>query len=168
MMTADRKIEIEYQANAKDYRRILLWYQWKKLVLSNVVIILVAVAFLYFANFDDGLISIALFLLFLPIIVIGIAYWSIWRQAGKIEKVFEPAKVVFSEEGMQSTGESASASMKWDKFHKVQETSEDFIFFPQHNIFYTVPKRFFHSQNEISEFRELLGEKLADRATLQN
>jgi hypothetical protein len=103
----------------------------------------------------------------LPVLILAIFYWGISRQAEKIEKVFEPAKVVFTEKGIRSSGESSSAEMDWKNFYRVYETKQDFIFFPERNIFYTIPKRFFGGIDKIYALRELLRETLTDRAKLK-
>jgi len=169
-MTENKNIEVEYLATAKDYRRVLFWYSWKRqaIILAITVLIGVPLLYAYGSTPSSGIrppVVIVGFLLFLPLLVLVIFMWGIRRQAAKIEKIFEPAKVVFSGRGMHSTSESASAQMNWEKFHKVYETKEDFIFFPQHTVFYTIPKRFFN-KHQIAEFKELLREKLDNRAKL--
>jgi hypothetical protein len=172
-MAENKNIEVEYLATAKDYRRVLLWYRWKRLALTIAIAVLIGIPILYAAFFsadtDNRPPGIVLwFLLILPLLVLASFYWGIWRQAEKIEKVFEPVKVVFSADGMESAGELSSAGMDWDQFYKIYETKNDFIFFPEKKIFYTIPKRFFDGQNSVVRFRELLREKLDRRAKLQN
>lgn len=171
-MTENKIIEVEYLATAKDYRRVLLWYRWKRLALVIVITILVGTPILYSAFFSADINNrppgvVLWFLFILPLLVLVVFYWGISRQAEKIEKVFEPVKAIFNEKGLQSSGESSSAQMDWDKFYEVYETKQDFIFFPERKIFYTIPKRFFNGQNSILEFRKLLKEKLNNRAKLQ-
>jgi hypothetical protein len=57
--------------------------------------------------------------------------------------------------------------MDWDKFYRVYETKQDFIFFPERKFFYTIPKRFFKEQDSAARFRELLRVKLDRRARLR-
>ena len=171
-MPENKNIEVEYLATAKDYRRVLLWYRWKRLALIIAVTFLVGIPILYSAFSVDPASrppgAVLWFLLILPLLVLAVFYWGIRRQAERIEKIFEPVKVVFSEDGLESNGESSSAEMKWSDFYQVYETGQDFIFFPEKHIFYTIPKRFFTGHNETSEFRKLLSDKLGDKAKLQN
>lgn len=167
-MTENRKFEVEYLATAKDYRRVLLWYRWKRLAVIIAVTFLIGIPILYSAFSGDAInrppAVVLWFLLVLPILVLASFYWGIWRQAERIEKIFEPARVVFTENGMRSAGESSSAEMDWDDFYRVYETNQDFIFFPEKKIFYTIPKRFFQNANEIIEFKKLLQKKLGSKA----
>ncbi len=170
-MTENRKFEVEYLVTAKDYRRVLLWYRWKRLAVIIAVTFLIGLPILYSA-FSGDVNSrppavVLWFLLVLPVLVLASFYWGIWRQAERIEKIFEPAKVVFTEDGMSSAGEFSSAEMDWDDFYRIYETNQDFIFFPGKKIFYTIPKRFFQNANEISEFKKLLREKINVRARLK-
>ena len=170
-MTENKTIEVEYLATAKDYRRVLLWYRWKRLALVIVITVLVGIPILYSAFFSADINNrppavVLWFLFILPLLVLVIFYWGISRQAEKIEKVFEPVKAIFNEEGMRSTGESSSGQMDWDKFYEVYETRQDFIFFPEKKIFYTIPKRFFYDTDKILEFKKILRENLKERAKL--
>jgi hypothetical protein len=172
--TVENKIiEVEYLATAKDYRRVLIWYRWKRLAITIAVAVLVGIPILYSAFFSTDIGGrppgmVLWFLLILPLLVLAVFYWGISRQAERIEKIFEPAKVVFTEEGMESAGDSSSARMDWDDFYKIYETKQDFIFFPEKKIFYAIPKRFFADQNLVARFRELLREKMGSSARLQS
>ena len=170
-MTENKTIKVEYLATAKDYRRVLLWYRWKRLAAVIAFAVVVGIPILYSAFAGDASSrppGIVLWFLFvLPLLVLVVFYWGISRQAEKIEKVFEPVKVIFSEKGMESAGESSSAEMSWNDLYKIYETKQDLIFFPERTIFYTIPKRFFKEQDQISALRNLLKNKLGDRAKLQ-
>lgn len=172
LMAENKKIEIEYLATAKDHRRVLFWYGWKKLAVMIGVVVLGTAPVLYWAFFsaspnDRPPGFILWFLLILPLLIPLIFFWGISRQAERLEKIFEKAKVIFNGQGLKAAGESAG-EMRWDEFYRVYETKQDFIFFPEEKVFYTIPKRFFPDQDQISEFRELLREKLDNRARLQN
>jgi hypothetical protein len=163
-------IQVEYLATAKDYRRVLLWYRWKRLAVVIGFTILVGIPILYASFVGDAAMRppgwVLWFLIVLPLLVLAIFYWGISRQADAIEKVFEPVKAEFDERGLNASGENSSARMKWEDFYKVYETKQDFIFFPEKKIFYTIPKRFFGEQNTIANFKELLRAKLDSKAKL--
>jgi hypothetical protein len=171
-MAENKTIEVEYLATAADYRRVLLWFRWKRLALIIGITVLVGVPVLLSAFSGDAGTRppafVLWFLFILPVLVLAIFYWAISRQADRIEKIFEPVKVVFTEEGLSSSGESSSAQMDWNDLYKVYETKKDFIFFPERKIFYTIPKRFFGARDTVTKFRELLREKLDSRAKLQS
>jgi len=97
----------------------------------------------------------------------SVLYWAIRNQANKATKAAERAQVTFDSEGYHAFSESVSSSRNWSKFEKVVETNSDFVFFPQENIFYPIPKRFFDSEDQISKLRVLLRAYLGDKAKLK-
>jgi hypothetical protein len=170
-MTDNKKIEVEYLATAADYRRVLLRYRWKRLAAIIAVAVLIEFVVLYSAFFTMDASArppgfVLWFLLVLPLLILAIFYWGISRQAERIEKLFEPVKAVFDENGIRSKGESSTAEMAWEDFYRVQETKLDFIFYPEKNIFYTIPKRFFGSEGKVKDFRELLKDSLNSKIKL--
>ncbi len=169
-------IKIDVRANAADYRRVLLWYQWKRQLFTSIVWLIVVLPALYMVSSEAGLIwlrtsktaPLELFaiLMLLPLTMAVNAYFGIWRRAKKIEQISESIKLVFSESGVKSESESTSNYRSWNKFDKVYETKEDFIFFPQDIVFYTVPRRFFSNPSQIEELKDLLKTNLGQRAKL--
>jgi YcxB-like protein len=175
-MGNEQKIEVEVDVKAADYRRILFWYHWKRIALIGLVWLILFPAILWFVAFGAGaspftsnnnspLIVFVLFAL-LPILLCGSFYFSIWKQAKKIEKISERTHFIFSESGIDSKNTLAASQFSWERINKICETKTDFIFFSQENVFYTVPKRFFVSDEQIKNFKILLAEKLGKQAKL--
>lgn len=172
----EKRIEIEVFNTAQDYRRVLIQTSLKKLYVAGILYFLVVTPMLWLTFFGAGanpfdgknnsvLIVMALFAL-LPILLVGGIYSNIWRQAKTIERTLEPAKFAFSENGLETNSKSTSTKVTWDAFQKVQELKEDFLFYPQKNIFYTIPKRSFTNDLQIEDFRSLVREKLGKKAKL--
>lgn len=177
-MESQQKVEVEVNAKAADYRRILFWYHWKRLVLAGFLWLIIFPAFIWVLGLSSGvnpfssennspLLILTVFGL-LPVLVGFSVYFSIWRQAKKIERISEKAIFVFDENGLKTKSESSSSQMKWDRLAKICETKKDFIFFQQENIFYTVPKISFQNDEQIDDFKKLTREKLGEKAKLKN
>ena len=175
---SERKIEVEFKTNASDYRRVLFWYQWKRLLLIAIAWLVIFFPILYIVGFGAGAnpfdsknnapLLVFVLLLLLPLMLGVSIYFGIWRQAGKIERIAEHVRMTFSEDGIQSVAESSSSQRIWEGFAKVYETKADFIFFPQENVFYTIPRRFFTNDAQIKELKSLLRAKLGNKAKLKS
>jgi YcxB-like protein len=173
-----QKIEVEVNAKAANYRRILFWYHWKRILAVAIVYLVVAPTMVWFVAFGAGTNPFDeknkdIFLIFgifavLPILLGFSIYFGIFRQAKKIEKIAEKVIFAFDEDGLETKSESISSQIKWDRFVKICETKKDFIFFPQENIFYTVPKISFKNDEQINNFKDLIREKLGEKAKLKN
>jgi YcxB-like protein len=177
-MGNDQKIEVEIDVTAEDYRRVLFWYFWKRILLVALLYLIIIPASIWFVAFGAGanpleiqnrqLLIVFVFFGMLPILLVFGRYFSIWRQAKKIENISEKSLFIFSDNGLETKSKSTSSQMLWERFAKIYETKTDFIFFPQEHVFYTIPKRFFINQNEMQDLRELVGRKLGEKAKLQN
>ena len=173
-----KKIEIEVVNTAKDYRRVLLWFYLKRLLLIGTLYLLVITPMLWLTFFGAGanpfeeknssVILVMVFFATLPILIVLGIFYGIWKQSKNIEKTLEPAKFIFSDEGLETFSESSTTKVTWNTFQRVQELKKDFLFYPQKNIFYTIPKRSFQNDFQIEEFRNLTHEKLGSKAKLKN
>jgi len=171
------KIEIVVLNTRDDYRRVLFQQQWKRIVLIAVVYLIIIVPTLWLTMFGAGanpfdaknkdpLIVMTLFGI-LPVLMIVSLYFGVWKQAKKIANITEKATFLFNEQGLKTLAESTSSQMNWERFNKIKETDQDFIFYPQENVFFVVPKRFYQDQNQIDNFRKLVNEKLGSKAKLK-
>ncbi|HMU33452.1 MAG TPA: YcxB family protein [Pyrinomonadaceae bacterium] len=170
-------VEIDFKADTSDYRRMLFWYHRSRLGLIALFWLLLVVPAYIVVLFgaggsvsgtESGLSVFALIvLLVLPLSLVINLYFGIWRHGRKLAAISEPGKVTFDEVGVSSISKSASSQMIWERFKKVYETNEDFIFFPQENVFYTIPKKLFISEAQIAELRSLLRNKLGKKAKLK-
>jgi heme/copper-type cytochrome/quinol oxidase subunit 2 len=175
-MENERKIEIEVDVKAEDYRRILFWYHWKRIAIVGLVWLLVFPLTIWFVAFgaganpfeskDNSPLPVFAIFAMIPILIVVSFYFSIWRQAKKIEKISEKTSFVFSAMGFDSKNPSTSFQTTWERLNKIHETKSDFIFFPQENVFYTIPKRFFRNDEDIQKFKSLLRETLGKKAKL--
>ena len=171
---SDRKIEVKYKSEAKDYWRVLFWHQRTRLIAVAVVYIFVAVPIVFFIEYlesgisnkvgEKGLSTVFGLFLFLPILLGVSTYFELWRRAKKTAAITEPAIAVFTDAGLSTKTLSSASEMVWSRFNKVYVTKADIIFLPYENVFYSIPKRFFVNETELAEaisiLRESLGIKL--------
>lgn len=177
-MSENQKIEIEVINTANDYRRVLLMQSYKKFAIAGILYLIVVIPMLWLTFFGAGanpldgknksVIYVMILFAVLPILIASGIYLNIWRQSKAIEKTLEPVNFIFSTDELEIKSKSSSAKTTWDSLQKIQELKEDFLFFPQNNIFYTVPKRSFQSDFQIEDFRNLVREKLGKKAKLKS
>ncbi|HRI03722.1 MAG TPA: YcxB family protein [Pyrinomonadaceae bacterium] len=171
---SNTEIRIQYTPTSSDFIRILIWYRWKRTAITLGVVLI----FLWFFTFylaavktniqDSGVVpTLLLTTIILPLALATITYLSIRRQAKKIEATAQPTEVVFEEDGIKTITPNSSTEARWERYEKVCETKSDFIFFPQHNIFFGVPKRYFSNDREVERLREILKQRMGRKATLR-
>ncbi len=172
-MENERKIEVEFESNENDFRRVLLWYHWKRMFLEYLLMIVVGIPLCYFLGFNvldikNNSWATLAFVGTLSVLLMLDIYRRCFFQANKLSEIARPAKTIFTEKGVESTTPIGSSNRNWESYLKVFETQTDFIFFTQENFFATIPKRFFDNPDQIEELRELVRRKLVAKAKLQN
>jgi hypothetical protein len=172
MMEKARRIEVEFESTESDFQRVLLRYHWKRMFLEYALMIALGIPVCYFLGIDfldieNSVWAAFAFFATLTALLILDLYRRVVLQAKKLTKITQPAKTIFSEKGVASETATASSSRDWANYLKIDETGTDFIFFTQENFFATIPKRFFKDQKEIVSLRELIKDKLGDKARLQ-
>ena len=171
-MEKARTIEVEFESTEKDFQRVLFWYHWRRMLLEYLLMIAIGIVFCYFLGFNvldienNGWATFA-FLATLSTLLILDLYRKCFYQAKKLKEITKPAKSIFSEKGIESITPISSSSREWENYLKIYENNKDFIFFIQENFFATIPKRFFKNQSEIVSLRELIKDKLGEKAELQ-
>ena len=179
-MENEQKIEIQIDVRAEDYRRVLFWYNRSKIFALTAVLLLAVPFIIWFVVFVEGtsridssqrnFFEIAIFygMFALVPIFLAIILISIWTQSRKLAAISEVATFIFDDEGLKSNAKSTTTKSNWERFAKICETKTDFIFFPQENIFYPIPKRFFQNNKQIRNFKNLIREKLGKKAKLRS
>ena len=170
-MSENRLIEVKFETNVEDWRRVLIWYRWKRLVLEYILVIVLGILFLYFFGINlldlknEGFAAFSFIFTVTTLLMFKI-YFGIWRQAERLKKISEPAKAIFSDKGLKTISESSSSEKTWGRFSNIFETQDDFIFYLMENVFFTIPKRFFQDKNQVIELKQLFREKLGEKAKL--
>ena len=173
----EKKIEIEVVNTAQDYRRVLFQQQWKRVVLIAIIYLLIIVPTLWLTMFGAGanpfesknndIVIVMILFGLLPILMAANIYFGVWKQADKVSKMIERAKYTFAEQGIETVTDSSSSQNDWSRLSKIRETKKDFILYPQENVFFVIPKRFYKNETQIEEFRNLVREKLGGKAKLK-
>jgi len=172
-MSESKVIEVNFETNIGDWRRVLLWYRWKRLTVEFVLVLVIGVPVLYLLginvfDFEKNAIPAASFFAVVLALFILSLYFGIWRQADRLKKLAEPAKAVFSDKSLKTMTESSSSEKNWERFSNIFETKEDFIFFLLENVFFTIPKRFVQNEYQLTQLKQLFREKLGNKARLKN
>ena len=172
-MEAERKIEVEFESDEKDFQRVLLWYHRKRITLEFSLMIILAIVFCYFLGINvldikNNAWEIVAFIATISVLLAFDVYRRCFVQARKLKEIAKLSKSTFNEQGIKSKTHTSSSSRDWEGYAKIYETAKDFIFFSQENVFATIPKRFFKNQDDIKALRELVNRKLGDRAKLKN
>ena len=172
------EIKIDVINTAIDYRRILFWYYRQYLVSSVLLTVLSIISAFWLLDFGESnswfesrysaSFIIFVLLLMMPLLLACLTCLEIWRKAKRNEKIKESAKVIFTEQGLAIIAKFTSSQSNWNEFKKVIETNEDFIFIPQETAFFSVPKRFFKSDLQIEELRNLVRRHLDDKSKLKS
>jgi hypothetical protein len=176
-MSENEIIEIEVTNTAQDYRRVLFLQSYKKVLIAGILYLVVVTPMLWLTFFGAGanpfeekngsIILVMIFFALLPVLIAVAIFWNIYKQAKMIGQTLTTAKFIFSSEGVESNSATSQVKVDWKTFEKIQELKEDFLFFPQKNFFYTIPKRFFQNENQIAVFKSLVRENLGVKAKLQ-
>ena len=160
----ESKIEIVIAVTQEDYRRVLAWQSKARIKVSVAFLALLTILFaagiLFLAISGRTLSPVVLMPLLVPILILSFNIWLIFRnirvQASDLVATTEPTTFVFSADGFRTEASSSSSQTHWAKLAKIHETELDFIFFPQKNIFFPFPKRFFESTQQIAQLRQLI------------
>jgi len=169
-MESEGIIEIESDLEVEDYRRALFWIN-KPIFLFITFIFVFAISGTGFIAFrENDVIALILFALSIVFFILYIfsTLLSIKRQSKNLAENYEITAIKFDEAGMESKTATTFIQMAWERFEKIRESNTDFLLYPQKNIFYPIPKRFFKSENQIKVFKQLLIDKLGAKAKLRD
>ena len=164
-LSKNPKIQVAVDLKASDYRRGLFWHEWKRQ--GGVLFVCFFIAPPIVFHVVEDKLTLYIFLTSLLIIAAISVYFTFFKQAEDLEKDSEPSSYIFDPNGLEAESKSASSTMNWKVFHKVHETKSDFIFLPHKNMFFIVPKRFFVSERQINDLKEMIKCKMADKAVLR-
>jgi len=82
------------------------------------------------------------------------------RRVYKAEQMSGRRRYLFSPDSIAAETPLGNATVKWEAYRYVIETSKLFLLYAQANFANIVPKRCFRNEDEISSFRVLAKEKL--------
>lgn len=173
-MKEKRQIEIDVQLEFKDFWKVLFWKTvkifWLMYLLTLVISLPLLSVYVYSltTNPDKVKFSPAIILPALPLLAVLFSQWPIYSAAKhSAASVKGKTKWVFSEDEFEVFSAVSRNESDWQSLEKVEERSEVFLLYPQKNISMLIPKRFFEDETQIQDFKELVREKLGDKAKLK-
>lgn len=163
-------MEINVDITRNDYADFNLYYFYKKAIWKRVKIVIVAAIsiplILNIGNpFHLGiyLISVLLTGLIFAAIYLGLGLYAI-KRTGKIPleggSVLGKRKFIISDEGLIEEGENNRNLQKWVGIKSVEENKNSVFIFVDKMAAYIIPKRFFLNEEQINEFKSLIGVKI--------
>lgn len=171
---AEESIEVDVQLEFEDFWRVLFWKTlkryWHMYFLTFAISLPAIVIFFYvlLTNPERIKFSPAILLLLLPLLTVLIVQWSIYTRAKKSDvSLKSKARWVFYRDEFDVFTPVSRSENSWESLVEVEEESKNFLLFLHKDIFMIIPKRFFESDSQIQEFRELVRENLGDRAKLK-
>ena len=97
---------------------------------------------------------------FITPVMIMVAYALSYLTAGTLIRNNPnskgPTTYQFSESGYSFSGPHSKGDVLWSALLKIQETRDMFLFYPQTNLAYVIPKNCFDSQTTIGELKNML------------
>lgn len=89
---------------------------------------------------------------------------SISKQYKSSPAMQEENNIVFSIEGIKTTTNLASSTLKWEAIVKALESETEFLFYTSNKFAHFIPKSIFASEIDVSSVRSLTRAKLGDKA----
>lgn len=166
-------ITVRYRLTSSDYLRVLIWYQWKRiaLVLGAVLFLMLLVGLSVIRPTQSEpykRVPLYLAAVVAPIIVIFASYRGLLRQARKLESISEDVELRADPQELVLVTSSSASQTKWERFNKVVELDQYFVFFPQDNVFFVAPATSFEEAKLLDTFRAILNDSLGNKAKLKN
>ena len=177
-MNERKPIEIDVELNEGDFWRVSFAGRVKRFLLITLIYLPIALLIMYFVAFGAGAnpfseknwsIIIVLFIICaIPFVFLPAVYFSLRKLAAKLAKASEKTHFTFSENEIETNSISRSSKLTWDNYEKILETNEDYVGYLKNYTFHTIPKRFFKNEEQILAFKELVREKLGEKAKLKS
>ena len=169
-------IAVEVTYDAADYARAFMFMQKQKFARRYWYILLAVwtagvIGLLYFTGFDLQQMGYFLILVFLLVVTTVLTMplflrWNFRRQLKSFPAAQGVQTFTFNGEGLQITGSLGNSEIKWEAITKALESSNEFLFYISNNFSYFLPKRAFSSSEHQITWREVLKDKLGDKAKL--
>jgi hypothetical protein len=78
-------------------------------------------------------------------------------------------QIIFTQDEVKIINPTATTQISWENYSEIQETNKDiFLFSTNPSGSFPIPKRFFLNEAQLQNFRELVRDKLGEKAKLQN
>ncbi len=169
------EVKVTVDMDEDDIKRVLTGQMKRKYIIIGILMLfclLVSASFAVAAFLDEtGTRSYLGATVFLPAVLLltGIAASNRKRvrdHAAVLLKDAEPTVYTFLEDALVVVSEAGNTRIKWASIGKAMETKSDFLLVHKNTMTWPIPKRFFESDKDISDVRELLSDVLGKNAKL--
>jgi hypothetical protein len=172
-MSARKPIELDVHLELRDFLRANYWFLFKRFKLLFILLVLGGIVYPVFYALSDkpkdptGSYWGLLIPFGILALLFGNTYFGAKRQMTSNKGLSEPIHYTFSEDGIAAVADSSSGQGSWSNIHEAYETKHNFLLFISKNMMYTIPKRCFLNEEQISSFKELLKLILSSKAKLK-
>ena len=179
------KIRVAY--NTEDFVRAINYVNNRSWLYRNSALVVVASVFVLVLlgiaalqdTSDDSNVLVIWFVALIPAVFAGGLIWvlgrilnpwylnrSIQNQIGSSPLLQEPNDIEFDREGFTASTYLSSTRFRWEAFHEVIDSADDFHFLTSNKFTIFVPKSAFDNEAEIALVRQYASARLFDRAVL--
>jgi hypothetical protein len=113
--------------------------------------------------------ALALELILWPVNLVfihGASYYAARNMLRSKPSAAGPITYEFSQTGASYSGPTGHGHLDWTSFVRIQETSEQFLLYPQKRLANVIPKRAFQSDSDVQHFRQLVRDFFRGEADL--
>ena len=82
--------------------------------------------------------------------------------------ILGPSNQTIGPKGVFTENARGQATLAWNAYQRVRETSDLFLLYPQSNFAIIVPKRCFNSQDDVHRYREIIKRYCQGKLELKN
>ncbi len=173
-MTHDDGIRLQGQLEVADLIRTNYWFLLHKfgLLLGPMLVLMLLYPLFYFAGAfgprqpgqsNWGFLYAPTFM----VVMVLAIHLGVRRQFASNKALTQTIHYTFSAAGIQVAGPLSSGHSSWETIRSAHETRRSFLLFISNNQMHTLPRRFFTSEEQISDFRRLLKASVGKRAKIR-
>ncbi len=170
METQAEKIELTVELTRDDLLRFAWWHSfrrgWRRAfwgVYMGLLLLVSLSVLLAGTGWADSAV-VAVLLLLSPVLAWGLVRVRVARAYASNAALRSPRQLTISAAGLASEAEWGSSRNDWSIFHRAVETKDAFYLYLASNQAFVLPKRCFHSAEEMEWFRQLVRDALLDKA----
>lgn len=141
----------------KDFLNFNIKNSLPRIIIFSLIILLFFSLNFYNAEHDSQEIikSVAIWFPIIIVFIIGRSYFRLKNTFNSNKKIQEEIIYTFTDEKIQTKGETFEGDFTWDTVYKIKETKEWFLIYQSKLTMNMVPKMYF-SNDQISELRNMI------------
>jgi YcxB-like protein len=160
------QVEIVYMPEYRDFVRGFFWWYLYKYWMFYALMAFLGALLLFSPIVSGELISILGVLA--PIACAAVTLYAVFPSAREsVDQIIkEPARLVFTSQGMSGSDGQEQESVPWSVYHKALETKSEFILMA-HDRMLPLPKRVFDNEEQLGIFRMIVQQAFGKKAKLK-